>query len=813
MKNSKLILILALISFCSSQSDNTCSASFQTELGKKCPKIDSDFCSLDEVLGCYRRGCGNAKDEESCKNTLPAVSGNINFHNHKCEWTYNSRTGKDECMQKPKKCSDYNKFSFYYKKDGGDICSSLEPDDEDVDKECVLENNKENGCKPHYKDCSKVPDVYCTSTIVSKFATECDFDSSKTPKCFPKRESRTCSWISSRSGQLSTYDLQNGNNNCGDFSTTNNEEKCIYFKGKCKVAYLNCGKYLSESSCITFSFSGNSMNHDYYNMPLIQNQNNYFEYDYSQKCYWDMDSETCKETEINCSDYDGDQEICLNLKKKLQDGTYVQKCIYESNKCKEKYTECALYDEETDKERDKCQNSILPGINKKCVYNLPEDKCEEKKTYNSCDEYNQESGKKDRLICESIISKNHPFYCVLDRDNQCIERELSCSEVYDENECLHIAKPSDPNKKCAFDGTKCYEEYIRCEDYIEKYYLNCTGIRLYNGLQCEYESESERCRTRNKFCCEARTEEECKLIAKTGVSDPKRKVCDYIDYDDDDDEVVDGNGCRETFKYCSDYRGTNPIICKNIKPYDYEEGEKIDEFSKCEMIENKCQRIPKECEEIIDNPIQCIKLGLLIKDNSIKYCRYDKYNTQHKCITDYRKCNSYKATSTSNSDSDYGTKKTDCEKIIPEDYNSGFCKYEQDDSDQIFKCLPKKECTDINDDTEKDKYEGLCNKLDPKCVYDSTSNICNTKERSCVQIRFYSDTEGTEEYCNAIDASSPYKKCVLKEDKSGCEEIYREYTFSTAYSSYKEPPGTQSEASSDMIRGINLIIILLCLLF
>ena len=64
-----------------------------------------------------------------------------------------------------------------------------------------------------------------------------------------------------------------------------------------------------------------------------------------------------------------------------------------------------------------------------------------------------------------------------------------------------------------------------------------------------------------------------------------------------------------------------------------------------------------------------------------------------------------------------------------------------------------------------------------------------------------------------MEASEPYKKCVLKEDKSGCEEIYRELDFSTAYISYTPPDNTTQGNSSGFIRnGIHLIIALLILL-
>ena len=51
--------------------------------------------------------------------------------------------------------------------------------------------------------------------------------------------------------------------------------------------------------------------------------------------------------------------------------------------------------------------------------------------------------------------------------------------------------------------------------------------------------------------------------------------------------------CFENYKFCSDYRGDGPNICRQIKPYN-KEGTEIDITSKCEYESNVgCQRIPK----------------------------------------------------------------------------------------------------------------------------------------------------------------------------------------------------------------------------
>ena len=92
---------------------------------------------------------------------------------------------------------------------------------------------------------------------------------------------------------------------------------------------------------------------------------------------------------------------------------------------------------------------------------------------------------------------------------------------------------------------------------------------LYNGQRCY--SDLGRCRSIQKTCSDARNADECKLIAKTGVSDPDKKVCSYI-----------GGYCVETFKYCSDYRGTSSTEYEKITPYD-KSGNNTDPASQCKL--------------------------------------------------------------------------------------------------------------------------------------------------------------------------------------------------------------------------------------
>ena len=805
MKNTQLIFILVILSIYITEEQETCSSNFDGKLSSKCSNLDQD-CKNEDGLGCYRRGCSNAKDSTSCLSTLPSDP-----KNKYCIWE------SSDCVEKKKTCSMYDPAR-------GDTCNLLQARS---NYECVL--TSETTCEEFPKICSGSDFLTCGIldgyTRLADPKLRCTWgypnpsDHSIPENCHT--EIKTCD--ESYGGVHFFYD--GTNNICNQLKKNDDNNICIYFNGKCKEVKKTCGGY-DQYSCNIFDEGG----HVYDNMPA--DETTYF-YNLKQKCVWDKNKNggECVPIDRQCDDFNQniDMDICKNLRPTDKDN---QVCVFDSdsNKCIEKYNSCQQFSVNTpDKDRAQCEDSLsLIDTNDKCEFILGQHNCQKKEAiYPTCSDYDK-TGEKDRIKCESIINPNHPYYCVLDKDTQCIERELICSEVNDPDDCLHIAKASEPNKKCAYDSSitpSCYEEYIKCEDYIGKSTDNqstkkdnCEKIKLYNGLKCEYDIESDRCRTRKKVCSEALTKEECKLIAKTGVSDPDRKVCEFID--ENNNGNFDSGDCQEIFKYCSDYNLGDKDECTKIKPYEFE-GEKIDELSKCYFEEGriqKCQKVPKECSDADNNAILCSNISNNIKNKNIKYCRYDK--SSNLCKEEYKTCESYKKTNKKGDESTYPSStydnylnnKNDCQKIIPNNYENYACSYELDQYELKYKCVESKECTlfDIND-VRKDE---LCYSFESDCKY--TSSECITKtDIECKDIIFYPET--TEEYrinhCNEIPASKPYKKCTLKEDKSGCEEIYKDISFSTAASSYKEPPGSGNQESSEMIGGVQLIMILLCLLF
>ena len=250
--------------------------------------------------------------------------------------------------------------------------------------------------------------------------------------------------------------------------------------------------------------------------------------------------------------------------------------------------------------------------------------------------------------------------------------------------------------------------------------------------------------------------------------------------------------CVENYKYCSDYRGGSSDICGKIKPYD-ESGNNLDKYFKCKIMNTNtgCEKVPKDCEDVGANPILCAEINPNIKDNRVKHCVF--YGNQ--CKTYFKNCENVVNLSGD---------RTKCTGNIIENYITNECKDDDTDSD---KCVRKKDCSEFSFTS----YDELCKSINPICKYNYINDECYTSSLSCEDIKFYPGSPGSEELCNSIDIEEPYKICSLKEDKSGCEKKYRETFYPTVGPIEQEETNTPS--SSGFIKGINLIIILLCLLF
>ena len=292
---------------------------------------------------------------------------------------------------------------------------------------------------------------------------------------------------------------------------------------------------------------------------------------------------------------------------------------------------------------------------------------------------------------------------------------------------------------------------------------------MHNGKDCYYDSEIRLCRTINKTCGRANDEDECNLIAQSGVSDPDKKVCDYF-----------SGYCKENYKYCSDYRRTSSSSsseCEDINPYD-DSGNKIDRAFKCVYSNDVgCEKISKDCTET-DDPILCSLISPNIRDNNIKYCAFINGD----CKKQYKACENITSTGTI------------CTTNIPQNYLTEHCEV------RGSKCVSKKTCEEFSGGTNYNQY--LCENI-PNCTF-SSSGVCQRKATidTCKDIKFKFLNDKNEEICQNIETNNPYTKCVLKEDKSGCEEIVIKPTSNNI---------TQENSSRFFAKRIHNLIILLCL--
>lgn len=771
MKTLQIILISALLTYCFSDDADECSSQFKTKLEQSCGAIDGS-CSYrpDFTKNCIsinNNDCSTGNgDENYCNNIF-----HKEFPKKKCVYI----AGTKQCEAQDTTCSDFNTgiAGITFGLANRELCKDFKTDE---GNQCLLSNALD--CRSYSKTCTGLTSPTCETTLLD-YKTECFLDGST---C--KFRERTCS----------NSPLKNVNEQeCHELksSSTPDTKKCVFTSdGQCLAEFINCASYIDPVP-LNPAAACNGKN------PLIL-KGNYYYRDISRVCKYitpDSGAATCQPEYVSCESYNGDDStVCPNLK--VSDSTKMR-CVYDPsstvNICKEEYKSCQIYNDNVpSKNRDTCENIILSSTDKRCIYIMETDNCIETDIYNSCEAYKGT----DRFVCESIKSSNNHAYCVLEADLTCKEREFLCSEAYTEEDCLFYAKPFDSRKRCIFDSGTCHEVYVNCEDYLGNDEDECDTLELYNGKKCVY--ESNRCRSRDKVCREAISQDECKLIAKTGVQDPNRKVCDYVTYNFGNGTTY--KGCVENYKYCSDYRGEESFICTGIKPYD-KSGNYVDETSECQMKDeigdadaypDLCQRISKGCSAGDGNPIRCASLSSKITDNHYRHCVY----IGNDCKGNYKKCE----------DVPLSTTITNCAENIPENYLTTYCEAELDtDNAGHYKCVTRKGCYSFNEDY----YENLCHGINTNCSYDSSDNSCTMKTvYDCDNKIFYTVADENEEICKSLEVSSPNYICTLNADKTACEEILKNSTYSSGSST----GGDNSSSSGFISFGIHFIISLLGLL-
>ena len=633
-------------------------------------------------------GCEFVNGKCEVKTSCAAYTGN---NNELCESIILSDYSK-KCEMQSGQCTEVTKTCDKYEA-GKVSCSSLSAGGNN--KRCVLYNGI---CSAHYNNCADftedVNELKCKLNIPSNSLTKCNW---KNDECV--EEPRDCSEFGSVMCPSTQMSLQ--------LKVSDDTKKACLpsFNGfGCKEQYFNCELY-------------NAL-------------------------------------ETNKNKFDCETMFVLNIADPSNPALApFSKCVFKDGTCSTSKKEC----NELSSDSTLC-NAYIPSDSKKCIF--IKEKCEEQ--FKTCEIYDKETTK-TKEICENII----PFYtdnnrvdfyskCVFN-GNKCERKKKTCSEIEVKEICISHAL-DDNNKKCVYDNGECKEEYKSCSSYNNiqnKNEKDCKGIKIYDSegnidynYKCIYQSDS----------CSQKKLEKCEDYE----SGQDEEYCTSINLSGDKRCMIKDNNCVEQYIYCTGYEGKDKETCELIIPYQ-DKTTPLQLTHKCVLnSNNKCVMVEKECKDA-----QTYEECKLIIPPTNKKCIY----LNGECKEQYKNCESY-----SNNGKEAITESV-CNSIVL-DYitTDGGAKYQLNKCKFISgtpnKCeTQQKKCSDF----KVEDYIDICydiSLLSPgkKCVY--TNSECTEINRSCLELN---SIPVTEEICVAAPTSdSNTKVCSLKSDGSGCEEIEKE---------------------------------------
>ena len=407
------------------------------------------------------------------------------------------------------------------------------------------------------------------------------------------------------------------------------------------------------------------------------------------------------------------------------------------------YHDCSSFEEI------KKEECLKIGVNKneyQCYYSSNQCSQTDSK-YTSCEGYTVASGDINRDICESINVSGKK--CTVN-NNQCVERDIVCEDLDEEN-CEDFN--AEDGLRCLFINNKCYTHHKKCEtiDDMDTCNSNFPDPLEYNtnkNSKCSWDTTSNpaSCKESDRGCSEYNIIKDINL----GItcSDLKPSV-------DTKKCVLDDGICIEQFAACEDYDGSDENVCKAIKPLK-EDGIAIDPLKKCvynsQGNPNKCTKTDKLCSDYISG-----------KDDI--YCNYfaSSNPTLKMCILTKNGCEDvYQSCGKLNQETDTTKQnKGNCESIEVYITNSKVIDYSKNCTFESDSCGEKEKkcdgykpgqseeyCTNIvlTDNTKK------CALIDGKCV---------EQPASCKDYK-----ESDKKICESIKTGSDYTKCVLDKDET-----------------------------------------------
>ena len=686
------------------------------------------------------------KNKEDCESIIPYVvypNGAEDFdYNLKCVFSGNT------CSTKEKICEDSD-----------DFCSSITP--KDPDKVCVYGNNK---CVEQYKTC----ELYNTKAT-NKNKDDCL--AIKTYIDYRFDDSKICDFTNSvcSTKDKECKDITEGESACLYFRPKDTNKRCVYIGTECKEQFKTCELYNQNASPKDATECKNIM---------LYNDNNILR----TKYYCDYIDSQCTEQ----------QKTCTKLVSQIDcESTYFDdyNCVFKENKCLIQYKTCDLYNQKVaNKNKEDCE-IIDEGRDYKCSFDTttktcskvkkdckditdssectshtPEDSTNKicifennscKEVYKSCDNYNIDPNKNE-AGCKAVTYRDsngdidYQYKCIFEQSTTtCKEKKLeSCSDyetrLGNENYCTNINLPVS-YKKCEInDKNQCIEKYTDCPGNNEQISENvCKSIEFnilgsYN--KCELD-ENNYCVKKPKECSEYKgiiVSYYCESKAK---SYDENKLCFYED-----------GKCVSRYIICSAYKGKDKATCESYIPYDESEKQSLSSWKKCTMEGDVCTMKSKECKDATSSN-ECTVLNNYISTSN-KKCVYNN----DKCIEQWKDCASYY----NNAET---IEKNICESIILTD-NKSKCKFTQSTPKNICESVSKV-CSDFIIDDYKDNCPSYSPSFNRRCIY--SNSACKENKKTCLELA--NEVNANSDICSGAPTSSSSKRCALKNDNTGCEEV------------------------------------------
>lgn len=366
---------------------------------------------------------------------------------------------------------------------------------------------------------------------------------------------------------------------------------------------------------------------------------------------------------------------------------------------------------------------------------LVDNNCKSVKIYTECESYTGGI----RSECEAIKPSDYNnFYCFLD-GNTCKKKLYKCTDFTTSSQCRNIIDTSSSpaiTHRCIYLDNNCKEHKDDCEDIEDETECN-SNIPPTNTKKCEWKGPTDKCKEVDRTCNDyiSGISADCILLKPNGdnicINDPINGRCIDSSWDCESESE---KACNSRLSVDED----NKIV-----KYNYE----------CKPENSLCKPKQKSCTQYIpeySSLLNCEIDFIVSEENSKKSCVLINNN----CIEEYKTCEAYNAVT----NKDSGT----CKNIKLADYRQK-CDYISDQCKTV-----NRKCSELNEvEILKDKCEVIKPSFS-RCVY--SNGNCDKQKKTCLELA--SASRVTKSVCeDAITSDSKTKKCEIKSDNFGCQEV------------------------------------------